>query len=88
MKNIFLILCSVFIFASCGSTKSIKNTGEVLAWVGGRDFRYAQYDHVKSTRQVGSVFKPIVYVTAVDQGVNICNYFKNDHRSYSDFDDW
>lgn len=29
MKNIFLILCSVFIFASCGSTKSIKNTGEV-----------------------------------------------------------
>jgi len=66
----------------------IKNTGEVLAWVGGRDFRYAQYDHVKSTRQVGSVFKPIVYVTAVDQGVNICNYFKNDHRSYSDFDDW
>jgi penicillin-binding protein 1A len=28
----------------------IKNTGEVLAWVGGRDFRYTQYDHVKSTR--------------------------------------
>ena len=53
----------------------IKNTGEVLAWVGGRDFGYSQYDHVKSTRQVGSVFKPIVYATAVDQGVSICNYF-------------
>lgn len=66
----------------------IKNTGEVLAWVGGRNFRYSQYDHVKSTRQVGSVFKPIVYVTAVDQGVNICNYFKNDKQSYSQFDDW
>lgn len=66
----------------------IKNTGEVLAWVGGRDFRYSQYDHVKSTRQVGSVFKPIVYVTAVDQGVNICNYYKNTRKSYSQFDDW
>ena len=66
----------------------IKNTGEVLAWVGGRDFSYSQYDHVKSTRQVGSVFKPIVYVTAVDQGVSICNYFENGRRSYSKFDDW
>jgi len=66
----------------------IKNSGEVLAWVGGRDFRYSQYDHVKSTRQVGSVFKPIVYATAVDQGVNICNYFKNNKQAYSQFDDW
>ena len=66
----------------------IKNTGEVLAWVGGRDFGYSQYDHVKSTRQVGSVFKPIVYVTAIDQGVNICNYYKNSRQSYSMFDDW
>ena len=66
----------------------IKNTGEVLAWVGGRDFNHSQYDHVKSTRQVGSVFKPIVYVTAVDQGVNLCNYFKNNKQSYSQFDDW
>ena len=66
----------------------IKNTGEVLAWVGGRDFRYTQYDHVKRTRQVGSVFKPIVYATAVDQGVNICNYFKNNKKSYDKYDDW
>ncbi|MBD80590.1 MAG: penicillin-binding protein [Crocinitomicaceae bacterium] len=66
----------------------IKNSGEVLAWVGGRDFSYSQYDHVKGTRQVGSVFKPIVYVTAVDQGVNICNYFKNEKISYSQFHDW
>ena len=66
----------------------IKNTGEVLAWVGGRDFRYSQYDHIKSTRQVGSVFKPIVYVTAVDQGVGLCNYFKNGQQSYSAFDGW
>ncbi|MDD3878324.1 MAG: transglycosylase domain-containing protein [Bacteroidales bacterium] len=66
----------------------IKNTGEVLAWVGGSDFSNSQYDHVKCTRQVGSAFKPIVYVTAVDQGVNICNYYKNARKAYSQFDDW
>lgn len=66
----------------------IKNTGEVLAWVGGSDFSSSQYDHVKCTRQIGSAFKPIVYVTAVDQGVNICNYFKNVRKAYSQFDDW
>lgn len=66
----------------------IKNTGEVLAWVGGRDFSESKYDHVKSARQVGSVFKPIVYVTAVDQGVNICNYYKNRRESFHQFDDW
>ncbi len=66
----------------------IKNSGEVLAWVGGRNFNSVQYDHVKSRRQVGSVFKPIVYVTAVDQGVNLCNYFKNNKQSYQSFDDW
>ncbi|TXC79003.1 transglycosylase domain-containing protein [Luteibaculum oceani] len=66
----------------------IKNTGEVLAWVGGRDFSKSKFDHVKSARQVGSVFKPIVYVTAVDQGVNICNYFKNRRKSFDQFDDW
>lgn len=66
----------------------IKNSGEVLAWVGGRDFNYSQYDNVKGSRQVGSVFKPIVYVTAVDQGVNLCNYFKNEKKTYNRFDDW
>jgi penicillin-binding protein 1A len=66
----------------------IKSTGEILAWVGGRDIRYSQYDQVKSTRQVGSVFKPIVYVTAVYQGVSLCGYFKNGQQAYSDFGDW
>lgn len=49
-------------------------TGEVLAWVGGIDHTYYQYDHVnKSTkRQVGSTIKPLLYCLAVDNGFSPC----------------
>ncbi len=41
-------------------------TGEVVAIVGGRDFRTSPYNRaIESQRQVGSVFKPIVYLTAL-----------------------
>lgn len=42
--------------------------GAIKAWIGGIDWRYFQYDHVKQgKRQVGSTFKPIVYATAINQ---------------------
>ena len=41
-------------------------TGFVKAWVGGNDFQYFKYDHVKQgKRQVGSTFKPFVYASAI-----------------------
>lgn len=41
-------------------------TGEVLAWVGGRDFETSEFDRVASARrQLGSLFKPIVYASAL-----------------------
>ena len=44
-------------------------TGDVLAWVGGRDFRHSRFDRVKSSRrQAGSAFKPFVYAAALGQG--------------------
>ncbi|HXY39150.1 MAG TPA: penicillin-binding transpeptidase domain-containing protein, partial [Vicinamibacteria bacterium] len=44
-------------------------TGDVLAWVGGRDFRDSRFDRVRSARrQVGSAFKPFVYAAALQQG--------------------
>ena len=40
--------------------------GEVVAIVGGRDFRSSPYNRaIESKRQVGSVFKPLVYLTAI-----------------------
>lgn len=44
------------------------STGYVKAWVGGVDFNYFQYDHVaKTQRQVGSIFKPILYAAAINE---------------------
>ncbi|GAB2948266.1 transglycosylase domain-containing protein [Hymenobacter coalescens] len=47
--------------------------GQVKAWVGGINFKYIKYDHVKQgKRQPGSTFKPFVYVAAIDQGYSPC----------------
>lgn len=48
-------------------------TGHVKAWVGGNDYRYFKYDHVKEgKRQVGSTFKPFVYTLAMQEGYSPC----------------
>ena len=42
-------------------------TGAILAMVGGRDYGKNQFNRATSAeRQTGSVFKPVVYVTALD----------------------
>ncbi|HKI05424.1 MAG TPA: PBP1A family penicillin-binding protein [Thermoanaerobaculia bacterium] len=43
--------------------------GDVLAWVGGRDYSHSQFDRVvQARRQPGSAFKPFVYAAALAQG--------------------
>jgi penicillin-binding protein 1A len=55
-------------FYQAGILSVEPQTGFVKAWVGGIDFRYFKYDHVKQgKRQVGSTFKPFVYATAITQ---------------------
>lgn len=45
-------------------------TGYIKAMVGGRDYKTNQYNRVfAKTRQPGSSFKPILYLTALQQGV-------------------
>ncbi len=63
-------------------------TGEVKAWVGGIDYQYFKYDHVKSRRQVGSTFKPLVYATALSQGTPPCAYTLNALRTYANYGFW
>jgi len=46
-------------------------TGEIKAWVGSRDFKTDQYDHVaQARRQPGSTFKAFVYGAALEQGMS------------------
>lgn len=63
-------------------------TGLVRAWVGGIDHTFFKYDHVKSSRQVGSTFKPIVYAQALRSGILPCEYTPNELTAYADYDNW
>jgi penicillin-binding protein 1A len=46
------------------------HTGDVLAWIGGRDYRHSHFDRVdQASRQVGSAFKPFVYASAIAAGI-------------------
>lgn len=66
-------------FLQCGMMAMDVNTGFVKAYVGGVDYKYFQYDHVKlSKRQVGSTFKPYVYAVAMQSGeYNPCTMVPN-----------
>ena len=55
-------------FLEPGMMSMDPETGFVKAWVGGLDYKYFKYDHVKQgKRQVGSTFKPFVYASAISQ---------------------
>jgi penicillin-binding protein 1B len=44
-------------------------SGRIRAWVGGRDWEHSQFDRVgQARRQAGSLFKPVVYAAALDEG--------------------
>ena len=46
-------------------------TGHIKAWVGSRDFKTDQFDHVaQARRQPGSTFKAFVYGAALEQGMS------------------
>ncbi len=48
-------------------------TGHIKAWVGGFNYKFFKYDHVKQgTRQPGSTFKPFVYGLAMESGYSPC----------------
>lgn len=64
------------------------NSGQVKAWVGGIDHKYFKYDHVKSRRQVGSTFKPIVYTKAIQSGIHPCAHIGNYLRVYTRYENW
>jgi len=63
-------------------------TGELKAYIGGNDFRYFKFDHTKSKRQVGSTFKPIVYLAALEAGISPDTYFANEKKVYEDYNNW
>jgi len=54
-------------FLQAGMVAMDPHSGFIKAWVGGLDYQYFKYDHVKQgKRQPGSTFKPFVYTTVLD----------------------
>lgn len=46
-------------------------SGEVRAWVGGRNYQESQFDRIsQAKRQPGSAFKPFIYLAALDGNLN------------------
>lgn len=72
----------------CGFIAIDPKSGDIKAWIGGNDFRYFQYDHILAPRQVGSVFKPIIYASALENGIPPDKYYPNEKTTYSDYQDW
>jgi len=65
-------------FLQSGLMSMDPGTGQVRAYVGGINYRFFQYDHVKlSKRQVGSTFKPFLYTLAMQEGESPCSLYPN-----------
>lgn len=62
--------------------------GAVKAWVGGISYKDFQYDMVRSKRQVGSTFKPIIYANALQNGYTPSELIPNQLTIYTEYDDW
>lgn len=65
-------------FVHSGMMSMDPKTGFVKAYVGGINYKYFKYDHVKiGKRQVGSTFKPFLYSLAIQEGYSPCYEIPN-----------
>ena len=67
-----------------GALLAIDNrTGQIRAMVGGSGFSRSQFNRAtQARRQVGSLFKPIVYTAAIDRGFTPVSVFIDEPVSY------
>lgn len=62
--------------------------GRILAYVGGNDYGYSQYDQITIPRQAGSTFKPIVYLASLESGNDPCQFYSNELITYNQYEGW
>ncbi len=75
-------------FLNAGFIAMDPGSGDILAWVGGIDYRHFQYDQVLARRQPGSAFKPVLYAAALENGRSPCDYQRNMLARFTDYDGW
>ncbi len=60
------------------------NNGEIIALLGGRDYSLSQYNRsLSSRRQVGSVMKPILYYSALENGFTSSTCFTSEETTFA-----
>ncbi len=65
------------------------NNGYVRAWVGGINFKYMKFDHVRQgKRQPGSTFKPFIYLTAINNNyLTPCDQLTDQPTTFAPYED-
>ncbi len=68
-----------------GAVLALDNhTGQVLAMVGGSNFERTQFNRAtQALRQVGSLFKPFVYMAAIDRGYTAASMLEDTPASFT-----
>ncbi|MEH6681717.1 MAG: transglycosylase domain-containing protein [Sediminicola sp.] len=65
-----------------------SRSGRIMGYVGGIDYGFSQTDNITTPRQVGSTFKPITYLAALQSGEKPCDFYDNQLLTYSKYEDW
>jgi len=65
-----------------------NRTGAIKAWVGGIDFRFFKYDYCLASRQIGSTFKPVVFLAALEKGLSPLKHYSSEQKVYQEYDNW
>ncbi|HXH19235.1 MAG TPA: transglycosylase domain-containing protein [Chitinophagales bacterium] len=75
-------------FLQAGFLVVDPKNGHIRAWVGGINYKFFQFDHVTTHRQVGSTIKPFLYTVAIDNGYSPCFKILDIPYTFEDFNNW
>ncbi len=75
-------------FLQTGMLAVDPKSGFIKAWVGGINYKYFQFDHITTKRQIGSTFKPFLYTTAIDNGWSPCFKVIDQPYTFEEFNNW
>ena len=64
------------------------NNGSVISYVGGNNFRTLPFNLIQSHRQIASAFKPILYASAIENGISPSSYLENTEKEYPEYENW